>query len=75
LDDAWVQACRRALDDLRARGDDERADKLLRELRTATRSTLHPLRTALQSKPGGSWPPPPGQGGEPLVEPFDRRLE
>jgi hypothetical protein len=74
MEDDWVLSCRRAVDDLRARGDDERAHDFLDELRMATRSTLHPLRRALQSQPGGSWPPPPGQGQEPLVEPFDRRL-
>jgi hypothetical protein len=75
MQDDWVAACRRALDDLVARGDDERAEKLLRELRKAAQRTLHPLRRELASKPGGSWPPPPGQGEEPLVEPFERRLE
>jgi hypothetical protein len=50
----WVEGCRRALDDLRARRDDPSAEELLKALRISTRRSAHPLRRVLIENP--AWP-------------------
>jgi hypothetical protein len=50
----WVEGCRRALDDMRARRFDSRAEELLKDLRVITRRSAHPLRRALIRN--SAWP-------------------
>ena len=54
LEAGWVVGCRRALDDLLRRRDDQRAEMLRKALRTSTRRSGHPLRRELIRNP--DWP-------------------
>ena len=54
MEAGWVVGCQRALDDLRGRRADVRAEELKKELRTSTRRSGHPLRRELIGNP--DWP-------------------
>ena len=59
MESAWVEGCLRAHDDLRARRDDARAEALLKTLRSSSRRSRHPIRSALIENP--PWPLSPSR--------------